>query len=175
MISTRPGHARLRLVADAKKPDRARPPEPVAEKLLAEWEAHLKMQHNLCCMLEKLADDLPGNIDRQECLNIARSIDPVIRQAHEFEEKVIFPLLRAHRRAADELDAMLERLRGEHCEDEDFGCELRDQLLAFAKSPEASNPEALGYMLRGFFEGLRRHIAFEREHVLPILAGSAGQ
>jgi hypothetical protein len=24
-------------------------------------------------------------------------------------------------------------------------------------------------MLRGFFEGLRRHIAFEREHIVPIL------
>jgi hypothetical protein len=24
-------------------------------------------------------------------------------------------------------------------------------------------------MLRGFFEGLRRHIAFEREHIVPLL------
>ncbi|WAP67178.1 hemerythrin domain-containing protein [Jiella pelagia] len=29
--------------------------------------------------------------------------------------------------------------------------------------------EALGYMLRGFFEGLRRHIAFEEEHLVPLL------
>ena len=34
--------------------------------------------------------------------------------------------------------------------------------------------EALGYMLRGFFEGLRRHIAFEEEHLVPLLA-TAGQ
>lgn len=31
------------------------------------------------------------------------------------------------------------------------------------------NAEAIGFMLRGFFEGLRRHIAFEREHVLPMI------
>ena len=31
------------------------------------------------------------------------------------------------------------------------------------------NFEALSYMLRGFFEGLRRHIAFEVEHLMPIL------
>ncbi len=35
--------------------------------------------------------------------------------------------------------------------------------------------EALGYMLRGFFEGLRRHIAFEEEHLVPLLAKSGAR
>ncbi|TFF20657.1 hemerythrin domain-containing protein [Jiella endophytica] len=38
--------------------------------------------------------------------------------------------------------------------------------LSISADPVA---EALGYMLRGFFEGLRRHIAFEEEHLLPLL------
>ncbi|NJM42689.1 MAG: hypothetical protein HC853_19095 [Anaerolineae bacterium] len=33
----------------------------------------------------------------------------------------------------------------------------------------------VGYMLRGFFECLRRHIAFEREHILPKLAPKGSQ
>ena len=32
-----------------------------------------------------------------------------------------------------------------------------------------SRAEATGYMLRGFFGAVRRHIAFEREHLVPIL------
>ena len=41
-----------------------------------------------------------------------------------------------------------------------------------APSASPANPaaETLGYMLRGFFEGLRRHIAFEEEHLVPLLA-----
>ncbi|MBO0903834.1 hemerythrin domain-containing protein [Jiella sonneratiae] len=41
-----------------------------------------------------------------------------------------------------------------------------------AAAPGVADPvaEVLGYMLRGFFEGLRRHIAFEEEHLLPLLA-----
>ena len=34
---------------------------------------------------------------------------------------------------------------------------------------EPENPEALGYMLRAFFDTTRRHIAFEREHILPVI------
>jgi hypothetical protein len=30
--------------------------------------------------------------------------------------------------------------------------------------------EATGYMLRGFFEGVRRHIAFEQDHLLQHLS-----
>ena len=29
--------------------------------------------------------------------------------------------------------------------------------------------EAVGYMLRGFFEVMRRHIAFERDHLMKDL------
>ncbi|MCE7026540.1 hemerythrin domain-containing protein [Jiella avicenniae] len=45
-------------------------------------------------------------------------------------------------------------------------------IVAAEPNGSAKNPaaEALGYMLRGFFEGLRRHIAFEEEHLVPLLA-----
>jgi hypothetical protein len=29
--------------------------------------------------------------------------------------------------------------------------------------------DAAGYMLRGFFEGVRRHVAFEREMLAPLM------
>ena len=34
---------------------------------------------------------------------------------------------------------------------------------------EQNNPEKLGYMLRGFFEGLKRHVAFEQTHLIPLI------
>ena len=36
-----------------------------------------------------------------------------------------------------------------------------------AKGENSRNPETIGYMLRGFFEGIRRHIAFVGEHSIP--------
>jgi hypothetical protein len=61
----------------------------------------------------------------------------------------------------------VERLRAEHIEDECFAGELTEALLVLGRDGSVDNPEALGFMLRGFFEAQRRHVAFEREHVLP--------
>ncbi|WP_306283116.1 hypothetical protein [Mesorhizobium sp. LMG17149] len=60
-------------------------------------------------------------------------------------------------------------MRAEHVEDECFAAEVTEILLAIGHGETIDNAEAIGFMLRGFFEGLRRHIAFEREHVLPMI------
>lgn len=132
---------------------------------------HLSCQAQLCDDLERLADLLPDNIDRQSCLSVARSIYPVIRSSHEFEESVVFPQLQQIGQKFPAIRPTVERLHAEHWEDESFGCEVRDSLLSYVAHPDASNPEALGYMLRGFFDSLRRHIAFEREYLIPVLNG----
>ncbi len=62
----------------------------------------------------------------------------------------------------------LNRLRFEHCEDECFAEELTEALNALGSGNPDVNIEAIGYMLRGFFEAMRRHIAFESEMLLPI-------
>ena len=141
------------------------PPARVSHTLTA----HHAVQSDLCAQLEELADSLPDNVDSQLCLYIARSLGPIVHQAHDFEESVLFPLLEAHAAGDAELEATLERLRFEHWEDESFAGEVADGLAGFVTAPQDSNVESLAYMLRGFFEGLRRHIAFEREHLLPML------
>lgn len=132
--------------------------------------AHHEEQLALCQRLEEVADDLPALTDSQMCLHLSKKILPMIREAHDYEEKTLFPLLMA----SDELDAglksTLERLRYEHWEDESFADEISDGLFRFVTDRAHSNAETLAYMLRGFFEGLRRHIAFEREHILPLIA-----
>ncbi|MEW7009402.1 MULTISPECIES: hemerythrin domain-containing protein [unclassified Lentilitoribacter] len=129
---------------------------------------HLKTQHALCDALEKIADGLPSNVDRQECLHLAKSIFPIVKRAHEFEEKNLFPIFSQSKYQADP-EAVLARLHSEHWEDESYALELQDALTEFAANSPTSNPEALGYMLRGFFGSLRRHIASEEEFFNPKL------
>ena len=63
----------------------------------------------------------------------------------------------------------LERLQYEHWKDESFAEEVSDGLIKFVSDSDHPSADTLAYMLRGFFEGLRRHIAFEAEHILPLL------
>ncbi len=116
-------------------------------------------------MLEAIADSLPGSISRSACLWVAANLLPSVREAQSFEETVIFP---AFARMGDTGES-IRRLRAEHVEDEALAEELTELLLSIGHGGEVTNPEALGFMLRAFFETLRRHVAFEREHVLPLL------
>lgn len=127
----------------------------------------------LCRELEEIADSLPTTINRQKCIYAAKALGPLIKGIHHYEETVLFPTLQASPDATEALGPTLERLKFEHCEDECFAEELTDALLKLG-SGERVNMEAVGYMLRGFFEGIRRHIAFEREHLLSGVTSSEG-
>lgn len=128
------------------------------------YRAHTE-QLALCRELEDIADSLPTSINRQKCIYAAKALGPLIKGIHHYEETVLFPQLQANPDATESLGPTLERLKFEHCEDECFAEELTDALLKLG-SGASVNMEAVGYMLRGFFEGIRRHIAFEREHLL---------
>lgn len=139
------------------------------EGLSPRLQRELMIQENLCENLESLADDLPDNVDTQKCLIISKRIFSVVQRAHKFEEKELFPALRTAYGDSAKLPLTLERLRYEHWEDEAFAGELSECLSAFVADRGDCNIESLAWMLRGFFEGLRRHIAFEREHILPLV------
>ena len=143
--------------------------------IVVELESHHKRQAHLCDALERIADELPSSVDNQHCLSVARRIFPTVRQAHEFEERVLFPVLEALPEPTDGLHDSLERLRFEHWEDESFAEELSESLREFGAGRNSDAGEKLAYMLRGFFEGLRRHMAFEAEHLLPLLQNHSGR
>lgn len=123
----------------------------------------------LCERLEAIADSLPNELSRRECLLAARALGPMLCRIHRFEEERIFPVYRAHRDNHPEAIETIERLKDEHLEDEGYAAELREALRDAARIGKASAPETLGFMLRGFFGAIRRHVAFEREHVLAAL------
>lgn len=141
----------------------------IETRLGPELEAHIRAQENLCARLEALADGLPDKIDRQICLHLARQIGAVVKKAHRFEEGLLFPLLRGRAIGDESLAQTLTRLQYEHFEDEAYADELAEALTGFVTGSGRPNAETLGYMLRGFFEAMRRHLAFEREHLLPLL------
>lgn len=121
----------------------------------------------LCDTLELIADSLPGHVDRRLCEVTARQLQDQIARYHAFEEHIVFPVYRAM--SGDAFAARtIDRLCFEHREDEDFAFELAEQLLATARGA-SGNWETLGFMLRGFFNSVRRHVAFEQEHVLARL------
>lgn len=137
--------------------------------LMLAVEEHIEEQISLCSSLEKIADSLPEDFDPQICLHAAKSIYPVFKGAHDFEESVLFPYLAKKDGDGERLQQILNRLHAEHWEDESFGEEVSEALIDLVNG-EQDNPEKLGYMLRGFFEGVKRHIAFEREHLLPLIS-----
>lgn len=138
----------------------------------------LKKAHDeqlaLCRELEDIADSLPSSINRQKCIYAAKALGPLIRGVHHYEESVLFPWLESHVADHPDIARTLDRLKFEHFEDECFAEELTDALLKLGSGTPA-NMEAVGYMLRGFFEGMRRHIAFENDYILKMVPEGEGR
>lgn len=122
----------------------------------------------LCRELEDIADSLPGSVNRQKCIFAAQALGALMKRSHAYEEEIFFPWLEGQRQADSSLAAILERLKFEHFEDECFAEELAEVLMKLGRG-DAVNMEAAGYMFRGFFEARRRHIAFERDHLLSYI------
>jgi hemerythrin-like domain-containing protein len=85
----------------------------------------------------------------------------VIARAQKTEEEMLFPALRDS--GMPEIESALSNLQMDHTGDICFAEELSEVLLAIGKGSPLHDAEATGYMLRGFFESLRRHIAFEEQ------------
>lgn len=128
----------------------------------------------LCDRLEEIADSLPEAINRQKCMYAARALGPMVRGVHRFEEDVVFPMVAERLKNQEQIEPTLNRLRFEHCEDECFAEELTEALHKLGVGDPDINIEAIGYMLRGFFEAMRRHIAFESEMLLPMAGDQSG-
>lgn len=120
-------------------------------------------QRQVCDALEMIADSLPDNVDRGLCLQTARMLPTLIAGAHELEETSLFTALESADMGDFDPQPTLNRLRVEHAGDECFAEELAEVLMSLGRGAPTHSAEATGYMLRGFFEALRRHIAIEEE------------
>ena len=133
------------------------------EVISREHREHL----GLCDKLEEVADSLPNSVDRYACGCAALALRHRVGVHHAVEEKALFPLLRT--RVGNDIVFMrtLLRLQDEHRTDEGHCDEVLELLTSLSKGSQPENVEAAGYLLRGLFECMRRHIAFEEDHILP--------
>ena len=122
----------------------------------------------LCDILEDIADSLPDNLDRRKCRLAATSIEPLIIDVHRFEEHTIFPMARRELSRLGAPNRCIRRLEAEHFEDQCYAGEL-SAALTDAIEGASFHAEMLGYMLRGFFDSVRRHTAFERDYLLILI------
>ncbi len=143
-------------------------PAPIEEPQAWLARAHQE-QLALCNSLEEIADSLPTEIDRQKCAYAAKMLEPLIRELHSGEESAVFRWVEQNFGDDPSIAATLARLKYEHCEDECFAEELTEMLVKLGAADESVNAETAGYMLRGFFTNLRRHIGFEQECLRTLL------
>lgn len=136
---------------------------------IARWKEAHDLQLRLCDQLEAIADSLPANIDPTKCLGVAKRLGVVVKEVHRFEEEELFPVLGCRPEDVGGLATTLERLKFEHLTDESYADDLTERLLYLGYGGRDVNMEATGYMLRGFFEALRRHIAFEQDYFARYL------
>ncbi len=141
-----------------------------AQSLLVQtFVHHLEQQQSICDVLEAIADSLPGNVDVQVCHRVGQTLLPLIVRAHQFEESQLFPFLGKSKHFQFELMQTIKRLRAEHVSDEDYAADICGAFAGEIRNLDRSQAESLGWMLRGFFENVRRHISLEREHILPLI------
>ena len=130
-------------------------------------------QIGLCQTLERIADALPNDIDPSLCRAAAVSVYKVMTHVIQVEREVLAAEIaeRGARRIVD-LTATLERLARENEEDLSHAEELQETLNELGNGGRTISADAIGYMLRGFFEARRRRIALEREILSALVAPS---
>lgn len=134
--------------------------------------AHIDEEHltekKLCDVLEQLADSLLEPLDEQLVGTSIIKMRICIKRHVMLEEKYLYPVLTKRLCPGDLEQNMLEHIRHEHATDESHTHDTIEQLEKALACGRVEKPEMLGYMLRGFFECRRRHIAWEDAVVLPL-------
>ncbi|MFT3987844.1 hemerythrin domain-containing protein [Aestuariivirga sp.] len=144
-------------------------PSTGGQPLAVVFSCHLERKTAICNELEHIADALPLLPHTSASLETTRRLLSVIEAAHDFEEKVLFPSLLAAHGGAESLVQSIRRLEMEHLGDSDFAQDIYHATRNYVTTRDRHQAEALAWMLRGFFESQRRHIAFEREHIMPLV------
>jgi len=133
--------------------------------LVSESERQLE----LCDRLENLADRLPYDVERSE-LDDTITAHIKAHQNHVFlQEQLLFPVLRNYAVSSQLTREILDQAEREHSIDEDFSHEISDAVALSALRHGFENPELLGYMIRSQFETQRRHLAWERIVIFPLV------
>ncbi|MBB5043956.1 hemerythrin domain-containing protein [Shinella fusca] len=125
---------------------------------------------DLCLRLEEAAGDpaIAG-----ELRELAETIVPLLKSAHELEERLLFPDF-DHHAGSHFATITIERLKAEHRCDQFAAGEISKTLQAIADDCCTLPPEAVSRMIGGFQESLRRHV-FSEKMILEALLSAREQ
>ncbi|WP_224702325.1 hemerythrin domain-containing protein [Devosia aquimaris] len=128
----------------------------------------------ICDTLEQIADGLPHDVDSALCHRTAERLHAVMQEATANERAILGATL-VEIGTVRHLDVSrtARRLLRESDEDLSHAEELQDALSTIGTDRPTVCTDALGYMLRGFFEARKRRIALEREVVMALLGTTA--
>ena len=122
----------------------------------------------LCDLLETICDGLPG-LSVGACRQAARLCETQVTRHLRELNQVLIPLVRDRITDTPEFGGFLNRLQSNLVEDDVKLDEVVDILNSFStRDGERPSMDALGYVLRGFFETLRRQLNWENEVLLPL-------
>lgn len=148
---------------DASRLTLISPPDAEPGFILDAVAAHHSKVLKLCADLEGVADSLPGSVNPVACMALAKTLLPSLSLTHEFEEDQLFSLVRTiWPGRLGYYEPIMARLESDHRQDQGYAQEIVEVLSDWAMCADTCNAETTGYMLRGFFEGLRRQIWFEQ-------------
>lgn len=135
-------------------------------------EAHHRDLLDLCIRLEDAAGELETAVVQADLQALAESIPALLARTHDFEEQRLFPDF--DRNAGSCFAAMMiEQLKAEHRCDRLGARELSLTLKALAGGRCTLALDTIAYMIRGFQECLRRHIAAEKLMIETLLVAEA--
>lgn len=135
---------------------------------LAVIERQHGLQEGLCDLLEKIADGLPHEVDRDEIAAAVTCLSDELPLLLRNENDALFPLLAARTQPEDTVGPVFDKLTHEHATDLSFAGDVAEALREIERGAPIGNAEMLGFMLRSFFESYRRHLFWERTVILPL-------
>jgi hemerythrin-like domain-containing protein len=123
----------------------------------------------VCTALENIADGLPGSGSQERTAKVLGFLDKAFARHLFIYEKCLFPMIRSLEEKNEPVELVLQELEFEHAADQGLIVEIASAFMGRCERNGERNTEMLGYLLRAFFENCRRHCAWERNIVQPIV------
>lgn len=139
-----------------------------APALLLLLQQEHAVEHRLCDTLEEIADGLPAEVNTGLAAKAVTVLRQSLRRHIALQERYLLPLLITRAEPQDNTKAVRAQIAAEHVADEVLAHDVADELEQMIRDGRARNPEMLGYMLHGYFECRRRHLAWEVNVILPL-------
>lgn len=130
--------------------------------LIADHASHRR----LCTALEGIADALPDMPTGDQIIRISQQLSTYSRRHFPLEAELFLRLAGQPKREAAE--AILKEIHYNHAIDAIHADDLAVELSRLSGTSRAEQPGELAYMLRCFFDGCRRAIAFEELALLML-------